>query len=150
MAYQKNIWSPGDTISSAKLNNIENGIEGLETEVAAASQVDTTLTVSGKAADAKTTGDQLGDIKNVIAPTFQTNTAYDAGSYVWVNQELYRFTVHHNAGNWTGTDAERVILENELAGIKSTVKSMNNTAFSTDCHLWGILPLPWSPCEADG
>lgn len=105
-------------------------IEGLETEVAAASQVDTTLTVSGKAADAKTTGDQLGNIKNVIAPTFQTNTAYDAGTYVWVNQELYRFTVHHNAGNWTGTDAERVILENELAGIKSTVKSMNNTGIS--------------------
>ena len=31
MAYQKTIWSPGDTISSAKLNNIEEGIVGLET-----------------------------------------------------------------------------------------------------------------------
>ena len=38
MAYQKTIWSPGDTISSAKLNNIENGIEGLEQEVAAAGE----------------------------------------------------------------------------------------------------------------
>lgn len=36
MAYQKTIWSPGDTISSAKLNNIEEGIAGLETEIAEA------------------------------------------------------------------------------------------------------------------
>ena len=79
MAYQKTIWSPGDTISSARLNNIENGIEGLETEVAAASQVDTTLTVSGKAADAKTTGDQLSELKNGIAPIFSKSNAYSVG-----------------------------------------------------------------------
>ena len=127
MAYQKTIWSPGDTISSARLNNIENGIEGLETEVAAASQVDTTLTVSGKAADAKTTGDQLSELKNGIAPIFSKSNAYAAGTYVWVGQKLYRFTRAHNAGNWTGVDAEQVVLDDEIADVKSDLNSLNDT-----------------------
>ena len=36
MAYQKTIWSPGDTISSAAMNKIEEGIAGVEAEVAKA------------------------------------------------------------------------------------------------------------------
>ena len=40
-----------------------------------------------------------------IAPTFSTNTDYTAGSYVWYDGVLYRFTEDHAAGAWTGTDA---------------------------------------------
>ena len=36
MAYQKTIWSPGDTISSAALNKIEEHIAGVEAEIAEA------------------------------------------------------------------------------------------------------------------
>ena len=33
MAYQRTTWAAGDAITSAKLNNIESGIVGLETEI---------------------------------------------------------------------------------------------------------------------
>ena len=42
---------------------------------------------------------------HTLAPDFSDTTAYSAGSYVWYNGTLYRFTTAHPAGTWTGKDA---------------------------------------------
>lgn len=49
-----------------------------------------------------------------IAPNFSASTAYPAGQYVWNDGTLYRFTVDHAAGAWTGTDAAAAVIGGEL------------------------------------
>lgn len=55
----------------------------------------------------------------IIAPTFDTSTAYTVGDYVYYSGALYRFTADHAAGAWTGTDAVSVKLAPEVAELKS-------------------------------
>lgn len=59
------------------------------------------------------------DLLAAIAPPFSASTAYAAGAYVWYNGNLYRFTVAHAAGAWTGTDAAQVALAGDVADLKS-------------------------------
>lgn len=54
MAYEKQTWANGDVITANKLNHIENGIDAI-----VEMELDDTLSVTGKAADAKTVGDML-------------------------------------------------------------------------------------------
>ena len=61
-----------------------------------------------------------------IATTFDSGTAYVAGQMVYYNGMLYRFTTNHAAGAWTGADASRVILSDEIGGIKSEVNSLKD------------------------
>lgn len=49
-----------------------------------------------------------------IAPNFSASTAYSAGQYIWNSGTLYRFTVDHAAGAWTGTDAAAAVIGGEL------------------------------------
>lgn len=51
--------------------------------------------------------------ESTIAPEFDSSTSYTAGSYVYKNGVLYRFTSAHT-GAWTGTDAETVTVGGEL------------------------------------
>ena len=48
------------------------------------------------------------------AQTFDTSADYAVGDYVLYNGRLYRFTAVHAAGAWTGEDAERVTIADEL------------------------------------
>ena len=50
-----------------------------------------------------------------IAPNFSASTAYSAGQYIWNDGTLYRFTVDHAAGAWTGTDAAAAVIGNDLS-----------------------------------
>lgn len=58
MSYEKQTWANGDVITANKLNHIENGIDAI-----VEMELDDTLSVAGKAADAKTVGDEIGDLK---------------------------------------------------------------------------------------
>lgn len=58
-----------------------------------------------------------------IAPTFSTSTAYPAGSYVWYDGTMYKFTAAHAAGSWTGTDATAVILGTDLGSSLAELRS---------------------------
>lgn len=62
-----------------------------------------------------------------IAGTFSPSTAYAAGSYVWYDGTLYRFTAAHAAGSWTGSDATEVTIGGELADINSAIDPMMDT-----------------------
>lgn len=70
MAYEKQTWVDNETpVDAEHLNHIEAGVAALSEEIddlkengGAGVEVDETLTESGKAADAKATGDAIGEI----------------------------------------------------------------------------------------
>lgn len=68
MSYQKQNFANGEVLTASQLNHIEQGIVDVESAANATKTVvdkiiDPTLSLSGKAADAKVTGDKIGEIK---------------------------------------------------------------------------------------
>lgn len=71
MSYQKQNFANGEVLTAPQLNHIEDGIVDLESAVnenkgVVDNIVDPTLSLSGKAADAKATGDAVGQVKEDI------------------------------------------------------------------------------------
>lgn len=78
MGYQKQNFVSGQVLNSAHLNHIENGIVEVESSVSTSivdkvtkeelkNTIDPTLSLSGKAADAKATGDAVQGVKDDLA-----------------------------------------------------------------------------------
>lgn len=73
MSYQKQNFANGEVLTASQLNHIENGIAQVESDastVAAAAvsaAIDPTLSLSGKAADAKATGDAIRGVRDDLA-----------------------------------------------------------------------------------
>lgn len=71
MSYQKQNFANGEVLTASQLNHIEQGIADVESSANATKAVvdkiiDPTLSLSGKAADAKATGDAVGQLKEDI------------------------------------------------------------------------------------
>ena len=78
--------------------------------------------------------DSLKAIQDMIAPAFDTATAYSVGNYVVYNEVLYQFTSAHSAGAWVGSDAEEVTITDKIAYLTSEVAKLGSNfadAFST-------------------
>ena len=72
MSYQKQNFANGEVLSASQLNHIEDGIVDVESAVNKNKAVvdkiiDPTLSLSGKAADAKATGDAIQSVKDDLA-----------------------------------------------------------------------------------
>lgn len=78
MGYQKQNFVSGQVLNSAHLNHIENGIVEIESSVSTSladkvtkeelkNTIDPTLSLSGKAADAKAAGDAVQGVKDDLA-----------------------------------------------------------------------------------
>ena len=72
MGYQKQNFVDGQVLNSAQLNHIEDGIVDLESAVnenkgVVYKIIDPTLSLSGKAADAKATGDAIQGVRGDLA-----------------------------------------------------------------------------------
>lgn len=72
MSYQKQNFANGEVLSASQLNHIEDGIVDVESAVNENKAVvdkiiDPTLSLSGKAADAKATGDAIQSVKDDLA-----------------------------------------------------------------------------------
>lgn len=67
-----------------------------------------------------------GDITNV-AQAFDATKAYAVGDMVLYQGTLYAFTAAHAAGAWVGTDAQAVILADEVTELKDDLTNVDNT-----------------------
>lgn len=97
MSYQKQNFANGEVLTAPQLNHIEDGIVDLESAVnenkgVVDKIIDPTLSLSGKAADAKATGDAVGALKEDLEdigiykkedlPAYMGGIAVNKGSYV--------------------------------------------------------------------
>lgn len=72
MSYQKQNFANGEVLTAPQLNHIEDGIVDVESSANATKSVvdkiiDPTLSLSGKAADAKAAGDAIQGVRNDLA-----------------------------------------------------------------------------------
>lgn len=59
-----------------------------------------------------------------IAPEFSTESAYNAGDFVYHNGSLYEFTANHAAGAWSTADTQAATISNELASLESGLTNL--------------------------
>lgn len=95
---------------------------------------DTTLSVSGKAADGKATGDAIAAAKAAvlaeIAPAYSSSGTYAVGDYVIYNSGLYRcVSAISTAESWTAAHWVSVDLAPDLGGQVSDLKTQITDAF---------------------
>ena len=76
--------------------------------------IDNTLAVAGKAADAKATGDAIKSSTDALASEFSTATVYVAGDIVWYDGKLYRFITNHTAGSWNSAHVAEEIVGDDI------------------------------------
>lgn len=113
MGYQKQNFANGDVLTAENLNHIENGIADVESTANIVKGVvdkiiDPTLSVEGKAADAKATGDAVVEIKENVAKletvTELYGSIYIMGGYYsngTHNDGIYALSKHYDV---TGCD----------------------------------------------
>lgn len=81
-----------------------------------------------------------GEMEDMVAQTFNTSTAYTAGTYViqTVNNvnKLYRFNTDHAAGAWNANEVTEIKLGNEVSDLKSALIS-------------SVFPLTGQVCELE-
>ena len=74
-----------------------------------------------------------GEMEDMVAQTFNTSTAYSAGTYViqTVNNinKLYRFNTDHAAGAWNASEVTEIKLGNEVTDLKSAKNALNSEVF---------------------
>lgn len=89
-------------------------------DVGALSGTDATLTQAGKAADAKATGDALGQLesekanKSIVSDAWQSGKTYAVGAYCIYNDMLYKAAVKTSAKPGNGSDWAQCSVTNEL------------------------------------
>ena len=89
-------------------------------DVGALSGTDATLTQAGKAADAKATGDALGQLesekanKSIVSDAWQTGQTYEKGAYCIYNDNLFKASVQTSAEPGNDSDWAQCSVANEL------------------------------------
>jgi hypothetical protein len=123
MSYQKQNFANGEVLTASQLNHIEQGIVDVESAANATKGVvdkiiDPTLSLSGKAADAKATGDAVGELKEDIGNVsiFQNNligTEYSVQDNKDINDKgwLYDKTGYYAIGSIDFKSAKNIVIE---------------------------------------
>lgn len=108
MGYQKQNFVSGQVLNSAHLNHIENGIADVESSVSTSiadkvtkeelkTTIDPTLSLSGKAADAKATGDAIQGVRNDLASEISRAQTAEKANADSIAAEVERAQTAENA-----------------------------------------------------
>ena len=152
MGYQKQNFVSGQVLNSAHLNHIENGIADVESTAKATKTVvdkiiDPNLSLSGKAADAKATGDAVGvlkediqnlsEIDNINISQLQNGGEYryqlkwNNGGYIGnhyvSSSEVDGEIISYNG--WSYTDAIPVVAGTEIKIVSDATSGRSQNAF---------------------
>ena len=117
--------SLGSLTINGKAPDSAGKVELTAADVGALSGTDATLTEAGKAADAKATGDALGQLKaekankSIISDAWQSGKTYNAGAYCIYNNDLYKALVQTTAEPASASDWKNVSITNELKPIRT-------------------------------
>lgn len=121
MSYQKQNFANGEVLSASQLNHIEQGIVDVESAANATKTVvdkiiDPTLSLSGKAADAKATGDAIGELNESIISVSNglIHIKLLRDKYVDLNGEIKSFS------GWTETARQRCPADSCCWGMRAT------------------------------
>ena len=66
---------------------------------------------------------------------FSTITSYAVGDKVFYDRGLWRFTIAHPAGAWTGEDVERTTISGEDEGLREDVETISAVIAEALCSL---------------
>lgn len=112
--------SIGSLTINGKTPDSAGKVELTAADVGALSGTDATLTGEGKAADAKATGDELGQLKSekanesIVSDAWQSGKTYAVGTYCIYNNNLFKATVQTTAEPGNGSDWVQCSVTNEL------------------------------------
>lgn len=112
--------SLGNLTICGKAPDAEGKVMLTAADVGALSGTDATLTEVGKAADAKATGDALGQLesekanKSIVSDAWQSGKTYAVGAYCIHNDRLYKASVQTSAEPGNGSDWAQCNVTNEL------------------------------------
>ena len=96
MSYQKQNFANGEVLTAPQLNHIEDGIVQVESDAstiaaaAVSAAIDPTLSVSGKAADAKATGDAIQGVRGDLASEISRAKAAEGQNATYIYAEVTR------------------------------------------------------------
>ena len=115
MSYQKQNFANGEVLTASQLNHIEDGIVDVEstaneTKGVVDKIIDPTLSLSGKAADAKATGDKIGQLKEDLS---------DAQNAIFGKTNFTKYRYLDNLGNIVFDDAS--CISTKIYGAKKGV-----------------------------
>lgn len=66
-------------------------------------------------------------LPDIVAPEFDTSTAYSTGDYVLYGGKLYRFTSDHAAGAWNASEAEEAPLGESIEANTNRITALQTT-----------------------
>lgn len=95
MSYKKQNFANGEVLSAPQLNHIEDGIVDVESAVnenkaVVNNIIDPTLSLSGKAADAKATGDAIQGVRGDLASEISRAKAAEGQNATYIYAEVTR------------------------------------------------------------
>lgn len=121
--------SIGSLTINGKTPDSAGKVELTAADVGALSGTDATLTEAGKAADAKATGDALGQLeakkanKSIVSDAWQSGKTYAVGAYCIYNDILYKASVQTTAEPGNGSDWVQCNVTNELVAQGNTLNN---------------------------
>ena len=121
--------SIGSLTINGKTPDSAGKVELTAADVGALSGTDATLTQAGKAADAKATGDALGQLesekanKSIVSDAWQSGKTYAVGAYCIYNDMLYKAAVKTSAKPGNGSDWVQCNVTNELVAQGDTLNN---------------------------
>lgn len=119
----------GSLTINGKTPDSAGKVELTAADVGALSGTDATLTGEGKAADAKATGDELGQLKSekanesIVSDAWQSGKTYAVGTYCIYNNNLFKATAQTTAEPGNGSDWVQCNVTNELVAQGNTLNN---------------------------